>query len=240
MKPLLIASQVGVGRAHRSRLDAVDVAVCGGDRLAILGTNGAGKTTLIRLLAGVEAPDRGEVRLDATRLQRAAPSARRRIGYLPQRAPAYPDLTVDENLAWAGRLQGLRGAGLRDAVTRARRDFDLERFRERLAGQLSAGTLQRLGLAQAMLHAPDIVILDEPTAGLDPVQADQVRGLLAAHTRARAMVLSTHVLEDVQSLCNRVILLADGRKRDDRPVSKELDLMGLFREPAAHPPGTGT
>jgi ABC-2 type transport system ATP-binding protein len=228
MEPLLRARDVGIGRPDNPRLDAVDFSVQDKDSVAILGANGAGKTSLIRLLAGVCAPDRGEVLLNGQPLQRADITARRAIGYLPQRVAAYPDLSVDENLRWTGQLHGLRGGALRDAVDRACAALDLDSCRRRLAARLSAGMLQRLGLAQSVLHRPRLLILDEPTAGLDPLQLDQVRSLLRDLTRDCALVLATHLLDDVEHLCGRVVLLDAGRKRLEHQVTPDSDLLALF------------
>jgi ABC-2 type transport system ATP-binding protein len=229
MEPLLRARAIGVGHPNNPRLDAVEFSVDDNDRVAILGANGAGKTTLIRLLAGVCAPDRGEVLLNGQRLQRAAVAVRRDIGYLPQRVPAYPDLTVDENLRWAGQLHGLRDSALRDAMDGICAALNLDSCRRRLAARLSAGMLQRLGLAQALLHRPRLLILDEPTAGLDPLQLDQIRSLLRKLANDCALILATHLLEDVEQLCSRVVLLDAGRKRLEHQVTADSDLLALFR-----------
>ncbi|MCB1773324.1 MAG: ABC transporter ATP-binding protein [Gammaproteobacteria bacterium] len=229
MEPLLRVRDVGVGRPDNPRLNAVEFSVHDNDSVAILGANGAGKTSLIRLLAGVCAPDRGEVLLNGQPLQRTGIDARRAIGYLPQRVAAYPDLSVDENLRWTGQLHGLRGSALRDAVDQVCAAFDLDGCRRRLATKLSAGMLQRLGLAQAVVHRPRLLILDEPTAGLDPLQLDQVRSLLRSLASDCALVLATHLLDDVEHLCNRVVLLDAGRKRLEHRVTPDSDLLALFR-----------
>lgn len=229
MEPLLRARDVGVGHPDNPRLDAVEFSVHENDSVAILGANGAGKTSLIRLLAGVCAPDRGAILLHGQPLQQADVAARRAIGYLPQRVAAYPDLTVDENLRWIGQLHGLRGNALSDAIEQACAALDLAGCRRRLAARLSAGMLQRLGLAQAVLHRPRLLILDEPTAGLDPLQLDQVRSLLGRLTADCALILATHLLDDVERLCSRVVLLDGGRKRLEHQVTADSDLLALFR-----------
>jgi len=238
MEPLLRARDVGVGHPNNPRLDAVDLSIHDKDSVAILGANGAGKTTLIRLLAGVGAPDRGEILLNGQVLQRASAGVRRKIGYLPQRVPAYPELTVDENLRWAGRLHGLRDTALCEAMEQMCTALDLDGCRRRLAARLSAGMLQRLGLAQAMLHQPRLLILDEPTAGLDPLQLDQIRSLLRALADDCALVLATHLLDDVEQLCSRVVLLESGRIRLEHRVTPGSDLLALFRTGEDNPPLT--
>jgi len=172
------------------------------------------------------------------RLDRAGSGPRRHIGFLPQRVPAYPELTVRENLAWAGRLHGLHGAALQTAIDDMLERVQLANVERRLAGRLSAGMAQRLGLAQALLHQPAILILDEPTAGLDPLQTEQIRELLAALPDDISLILATHLLDDVQRLCNRVILLDAGRKTAEHAVTPEIDLLAHFRAQVP-PPGSG-
>jgi ABC-2 type transport system ATP-binding protein len=233
MKPVLLARQLSYGNPDRPRLSDFDLQLQPGDRLGLLGINGAGKSTLMQLLAGILAPSRGEVLVLEQRLDQAGPALRRHIGFLPQRVPFYPELTVGENLQWAGRLRGLSGQGLIDAIDTVLDQVRLTEFSRRLAGRLSAGMAQRLGLAQALVHRPDILILDEPTAGLDPLQTEQIRGLLGSLGGETSIVLATHLLDDVQQLCNRVILLDAGRKKAEHEVTSDTDLLRHFRQHAA-------
>jgi ABC-2 type transport system ATP-binding protein len=234
METLLLARGISYGSAKAPRLDRVDLELAAGDRLALLGVNGAGKSTLMQVLAGVLAPRSGEVRIHDQRLDQAGPSLRSHIGFLPQPVPVYSELTVTENLEWAGRLHRLRGGKLESAIRRVLRDLELDPFAARLAGRLSTGMTQRLGLAQAVLHEPEILILDEPTAGLDPLQTEQIRQLLGGLSASRSLILATHLLDDVQRLCNRVLLLDSGRKTAEHAVTAEIDLLAHFRQPR-HP-----
>lgn len=229
MESVLLARQLGYGKAAQRRLDAVDLQLAAGDRLGLLGVNGAGKSTLMQLLAGVLVPDAGEVRVMGKNLHGDEAGLRRHIGFLPQRVPAYGELTVRENLAWAGRLRGLEGKTLERAIEAALQRTQLGDLATRLAGRLSAGMLQRLGLAQALIHDPQILILDEPTAGLDPLHTEQLRDLLRALPDATGVVLATHLLDDVQQLCDRVILLDAGRKVAEHAVDADTDLLAHFR-----------
>lgn len=233
MKPLLHARQLSYGPAQRPRLSKVDLQLQAGDRLGLLGVNGAGKSTLMQLLAGVLAPAEGEVRILGQRLDQAGTALRRHVGFLPQRIPAYPELSVRENLYWAGRLRRLRGQALRDATDNVLQQVQLGDVANRLAGRLSAGMAQRLGLAQALLHHPEILILDEPTAGLDPLQTEQIRDLLGALPQDISLILATHLLDDVQRLCNRVILLDGGCKTAEHEVTADTDLLAHFRAQSA-------
>jgi ABC-2 type transport system ATP-binding protein len=232
MKPLLLARGLSYGTAARPRLIDLDLQLQAGDRLGLLGVNGAGKSTLMQVLAGILAPSRGEVLIMGQRLDRAGPALRRHIGFLPQRVPMYPELTVRENLDWAGRLRGLEGSPLHRAIDDVLQRVRLNGFDRRLAGRLSAGMAQRLGLAQAIVHRPDILILDEPTAGLDPLQTEQVRDLVRGLSAETTVILATHLLDDVQQLCNRVILLDEGRKTAEHAVTADTDLLQHFRQQA--------
>ncbi len=178
MEPLLRTRQLCLGHPARPRLDKIDLQLERGDRLALLGVNGAGKSTLMMVLAGMLAPRSGRIEIEGLNLADAGSTLRHRIGFLPQRVAAYPELTVSENLAWAGQLQGLRGPRLHAASGKTLEQVGLQEVARRLAGRLSAGMLQRLGLAQAMLHEPEILVLDEPTASLDPLQTAQIRELI--------------------------------------------------------------
>jgi ABC-2 type transport system ATP-binding protein len=233
MKPVLLARHISYGPAKRQRLSNFDLQLQPGDRLGLLGANGAGKSTLMQILAGILAPSTGAVEIRGKRLDRAGPAVRRHIGFLPQRMPVYPELTVHENLVWAGRLRGLTGATLDGAVDSVLQQVQLDAYRRRLAGRLSAGMAQRLGLAQALVHRPTILILDEPTAGLDPLQTEQIRDLIAGLSADTSVVLATHLLDDVERLCNRVILLDAGRKKAEHDVTPDTDLLTHFRQPAA-------
>lgn len=236
MKPVLLARQISYGPTERPRLSDVDLQLQPGDRLGLLGINGAGKSTLMQLLAGILTPSRGEVEILGQRLDLAGPALRRHIGFLPQRIPVYPELTVQENLAWAGRLRGLKARGLADAIELVLQQVQLSEYGARLAGRLSAGMAQRLGLAQAIVHRPRILILDEPTAGLDPLQTEQIRGLLGGLDAGTSVILATHLLDDVQQLCNRVILLDAGQKKAEHRVTPDIDLLTHFRQQTAGEP----
>lgn len=229
MEPVLQARQLTYGKAGRRRVDAVDLQLAAGGRLGLLGVNGAGKSTLLQLLAGLLVPDAGDVLVLGERLHADHAALRRHIGYLPQRIPVYDELSARENLVWAGQLRKLKGSALDSAIESVLQRTQLSQVAERLAGRLSAGMRQRLGLAQALIHNPQILILDEPTAGLDPLQTDQLRGLLAALPDRIAVLIATHLLDDVQQLCGRVILLDDGRKVGEHAVDTETDLLTHFR-----------
>jgi ABC-2 type transport system ATP-binding protein len=225
MDPLLRIRNLRVGDAAQPRLDGFDLELKAGDRLGLLGINGAGKSTLLLVLAGVIRPSAGTVEWSG---EEGGDAMRRHVGFLPQRVACYPELSVRENLDWCARLRGLRGRPARQAIDRALERVQLGSLSRRLAGQLSAGMLQRLGLAQALLHEPSLLLLDEPTASLDPVQTAQIRTLLNGLPETVGLLLATHLFDDILEVCQRVAFVADGRKITERPVEPGMDLMAHF------------
>lgn len=187
-----------------------------GEVAGLLGVNGAGKTTTLRMLAGVLAASAGRIEIRGFDLAGKAAAARRQIGYLPEHPPLHLDLTVEEYLRFCARLRGLE---VTDSVSLACMRCDLCEVRRRLIGSLSKGFRQRVGIAQALLHEPPLLILDEPGAGLDPVQNREIRTLVAALASEHAVILSTHVLPEVQSTCSRVLMIAAGRLVLDAPLA---------------------
>ncbi|BAO45224.1 ABC transporter ATP-binding protein [Thiolapillus brandeum] len=233
--PLLKAS--GLGRTDQGRIRLVDFNLCleRGEIVGLLGVNGAGKSTALALLSGSLAPSRGEVQVLGKNLH-GSPRARRHIGLLPERAPLYPQLSVQENLDFAGRLRGLRGKALSQARKKVVRQLDLGSFQHRLCSRLSRGMAQRTAIAQALIHEPEILILDEPTAGLDPSQAQELRDLIGQVAPARATLLASHILEDMEQLCGRVKVLNQGRQ----VARQHLDDTHSIRVHLSRPPAQGT
>ncbi|MBK1620506.1 hypothetical protein CKO42_19135 [Lamprobacter modestohalophilus] len=183
-----------------------------GEVLGLLGPNGAGKTTALRILSGTLAPSSGRVLLSGIDMQRSPRQAKARLGYLPERAPLYPDMRVDEYLAFAGRLRRMPTGELTEAMARVKAQCGLTHVGQRLLGRLSKGYQQRAGIAQALIHQPDLVILDEPADGLDPVQIRELRGLIRSIAENAGVILSSHALHEVQASCSRVIILHQGRQ----------------------------
>lgn len=183
----------------------------GGEVLGFLGPNGAGKSTTMRMLAGVLAPSAGEIRIGGIDLLDEPRSAKRAIGYLPEIPPLYPELSVHEYLRYAAELHGVARQDLGDAVQDAMARCGLVDVSERLIGNLSKGYQQRVGIAQAIVHDPVVVILDEPTVGLDPIQIREIRELIHELGKQHTVILSTHILPEVQSVCSRVLIINHGR-----------------------------
>jgi ABC-2 type transport system ATP-binding protein len=188
----------------------VDLTLSRGEVLGFLGPNGAGKTTTMQMLTGNLAPTEGEVRICGVDLLEKPAAAKARLGYLPENPPLYRDLTVDEYLALAVKLHRVPKARRREAVTRAKERCGLVDTGRKLIGALSKGYQQRVGIAQAIAHEPDVVILDEPTVGLDPNQIREIRALIRELGGAHSVILSTHILPEVESICDRVQIMHHG------------------------------
>ncbi|MGN2242855.1 ABC transporter ATP-binding protein [Frateuria sp. GZRR33] len=213
-QPLLTLEKASRRRAGRAAVSDLDLTLDRGQVLGLLGVNGAGKSTTLSMIAGALAPDSGRILLDGEDLAEQPALARRLVGWLPERAPLWQELTVGEHLDAHGRLRGLKGAALRQACARMVERLELAPLERRLAGVLSQGQRQRLGLACALLHQPALLVLDEPGNALDPVQVAALRALIREQAAAgTAVILSTHVLAEVTAVCDRVAILHDGTLR---------------------------
>ena len=217
--PILQIERVSRRRGGRPAVRRLDFALSGGQVLGLLGVNGAGKSTTLSMIAGALRPDSGTIRLDGKDLAEYPGQTRARLGWLPERAPLWPELTSGEHLDAHGRLRGLHGAALRQARECVVERLELQPLLRRLAGALSQGQRQRLGLACALLHQPALLVLDEPGNALDPVQAAALRALIREQADAgTAVILSTHLLAEVTAVCDRVAILHEGALHHDGPV----------------------
>lgn len=217
--PLLQLEQVARRRAGRAAVQDLSLALARGQVLGLLGVNGAGKSTTLAMIAGALRPDSGAIRLNGEDFLERPELAQHLIGWLPERAPVWPELTVAEHLDAHGRLRGLRGDALRTAREAIVQRLELQPLLRRLAGTLSQGQRQRLGLACALLHRPALLVLDEPANALDPVQVGALRKLIREQAKAgTAVILSTHVLVEVTAVCDRVAILHEGRLRHEGTV----------------------
>jgi ABC-2 type transport system ATP-binding protein len=201
-------------------VDGVSFTVDRGQVVGFLGPNGAGKSTTMRLITQYFEPDAGVIRLDGTSLTDAGREAKRRIGYLPESNPLYPEMLVSEWLEFIASLRDLRGPQRRPAIDEAVAATGIESVYHRPIGELSKGFRQRVGLASAILHRPDLLVLDEPTEGLDPNQRVEIRRMISELGRERTVVLSTHVLPEVQFTCSRLLIINRGRIVADGPVEE--------------------
>lgn len=189
----------------------VSFAVGEGEILGLLGPNGAGKTTTIRMITGFLPPTEGRVTVGGTDLFEAPVKARRQIGYLPENVALYTEMRVGEYLSYRAGLEGLKRAEAKRACESALERCLLSDVRNQVIGTLSKGYRQRVGLATAILHDPEVLVLDEPTVGLDPKQIIAIRELIRDLGRERTLILSTHILSEVELLCNRVLIIDKGR-----------------------------
>ncbi|MEE9608320.1 MAG: ATP-binding cassette domain-containing protein [Myxococcota bacterium] len=207
-------------------VDDVSFSVEKGEVVGFLGPNGAGKTTMMRILTGFLAPTDGTALIAGHDIFEESLEARRAIGYLPETLPLYPEMSVDSYLLYVATIKDVPRAKRREAVAHAAERCGLADVRSRVIGTLSKGYRQRVGIAQAIVHDPPVLILDEPTVGLDPLQIVEIRQLiagLAAPARGEAqhtVILSTHILAEVEAICQRVILINEGRKAVDAPLSE--------------------
>jgi len=201
-------------------VDDLSFSVGRGEVVGFLGPNGAGKSTTMRLITQYLDPDRGTVSLDGVPLSEAREGAKRRIGYLPENNPLYAEMLVAEYLDFVGRLRELAPAELRRATDEAVHATAIESVFHRPISELSKGYRQRVGLAAAILHHPDLLVLDEPTEGLDPNQRVEIRRLIGDLGRDRTVILSTHVLSEVEHTCSRLIIITRGKLAADGPVAE--------------------
>src|SRR5881296_3964603 len=218
--PLLSVEGVSKRFDGVTAVDQVSFAVDRGQVVGFLGPNGAGKSTTMRLITQYYEPDTGEIKLDGVPLADAARESKRRIGYLPENNPLYGDMLVADYLAFIADLRELAGLTRRQALDAAITGTGIESVYYRPIGELSKGFRQRVGLAQAMLHRPDLLVLDEPTEGLDPNQRVEIRRLIGTLGRDRTVILSTHVLSEVQHTCSRLLVIARGKIVADGPVDR--------------------
>jgi ABC-2 type transport system ATP-binding protein len=210
-------------------LDDVSFTIERGEIAALLGPNGSGKSTLLRIVTGYFSPTAGRALVAGLDVGEAPVAARRHIGYLPEQVSLYPDLTVRRYLHFVAEVKGISGGGRRRAVDELLERCAIGEMADRLVGRLSKGYRQRVGLAQALLGGPEVLILDEPTVGLDPVQTVEMRALVRTLT-GRTVLLSTHVLSEAAALCSRVVILARGRLvAEDTAAGLARRLEGLGR-----------
>ena len=201
-------------------LEDVTLTIEEGQICGLLGPNGAGKSTVMNILTGYIAPTSGSVSVEGHPLPEEAAAARACVGYLPETPPLYPDMTVVEYLRFAAELKGVRRAGRAAAVAAAARRTGVEDVMPRLIRSLSKGYRQRVGIAQALLSDPKVIILDEPTVGLDPAKVTGIRRLIQQLGHKHTVILSSHILSEVQAVCSRVLILSHGVLAADGTLEK--------------------
>lgn len=191
-------------------VDDVSFTVADGQICGLLGPNGAGKSTTMNILTGYLSATSGQVTVAGHPLPEEVDAAKACVGYLPEQPPLYPEMTVQEYLTFAAELKGVKKAERKEQVCRAARRTGLEAVLPRLIRSLSKGYKQRVGIAQALLGSPRLIILDEPTVGLDPAQVIEIRKLIRELGRAHTVILSSHILSEVQAVCQQILILSKG------------------------------
>lgn len=209
-------------------VDGISFSVRRGDILGFLGPNGAGKSTTMKIVTGFLSPTAGTALVDGIDVTKDPVAVKTKIGYLPESAPAYPEMSVAEFLGFIAEVRGHRGKVDREAIVRRAIGLThLEPVQDQAIETLSKGYKQRVGLAQALLDDPPVLILDEPTDGLDPNQKNEVRALIKRMATEKAVVLSTHILEEVEAICNRVIVISAGKLVvDESPAAFQARMPG--------------
>ena len=202
-----------------------------GEILGLLGPNGAGKTTTMRIITGFMPSTEGTVGVEGFDVFKESHEVRRRIGYLPENPPLYNDMTVSAYLKFVGRIKGVSRKEISSALNAVLERCSLTEVADRLVGRLSKGYRQRVGLAQALIHSPAVLILDEPTLGLDPRQIIEIRNLIRELSGDRTVILSTHILPEVSQLCNKVVIINEGRvvvEKNLKELTQEVTLEEVF------------
>ena len=205
--------------------------------LGLLGSNGAGKSTFMNIMCGVLYPTEGDVRINGISIRENALEAKRQIGFLPQQAPLHTELTVDEYLLHCASLRRIAKGEARTAIEAVKEKCGIAHFSRRLIGNLSGGYRQRVGLAQAIIHEPSLVVLDEPTNGLDPNQVLAVRELIREIAEERTVILSTHILSEVEAICDHIkmielgVIVFEGSIHEFADVVEPHSLVASFGNP---------
>lgn len=221
---MIVAENLSKDYGFFRAVDRVSFTLRPGEILGFLGPNGAGKTTTMRMITGFLSPTEGTVGVGEYDLASQAVSAKRLLGYLPEQGPLYPEMTVFEFLCFIAEIRGLGPGRAEPAILRVRNICHLDSVLMQPIETLSKGYRRRVGLAQAILHDPPVLVLDEPTDGLDPNQKTEVRELIASMGRDKTIILSTHILEEVEAMCNRIMIIDQGKiVADDTPT-------GLLRQ----------
>ncbi len=208
-------------------VDGVSFSISKGEVVGLLGHNGAGKSTIMKMLTGYLEPTAGTIAVDGLRMGPDTSAIQARIGYLPENCPVWPEMTVIDFLGYHAALSGVPAARREAAIARAIRRTALREKATARIETLSRGFRQRVGVAQAILHDPDIVILDEPTNGLDPTQVREMRGLIRELAKTATVILSTHVLQEVRAVCERALIIRAGRLVVDRKIAELEVAQGL-------------
>ncbi len=235
---LIIVEHLSRFYGSRCAVEDLSLDVKRGEVLGLLGLNGAGKSTTMQILSGNLAPSAGKVIINGFDIVGQAKQAKACLGYLPDNPPVYEELTVDEMLRYSARLRGVAKSQLAAKLLEVKERCGLHEVGRRLVGKLSKGFRQRLGIAQALVHSPSVVIFDEPTVGLDPIQIQDIRRLIRDIGRSCSVILSTHILPEVQEVCDRVQIIDQGKTvfNDSAKILGVKELQHHMEVEFRHPP----
>ncbi|MDH5355821.1 MAG: ABC transporter ATP-binding protein [Gammaproteobacteria bacterium] len=220
MEPTALIQVENLSRFYQNHraINHLSFTLNAGEVLGFLGPNGAGKSTTMQIITGNLAPSEGQVTINGFDIIEAPRQAKSQIGYLPEHPPVYRDASVDEYLTYCAQLRRVARSEISQAVTLVKQSCGLNEVGQRLIGNLSKGFQQRVGIAQAIIHNPPVVILDEPTVGLDPIQIREIRSLIKSLGEERSVILSTHILSEVQATCDRVQIIREGELIYNAPI----------------------
>jgi ABC-2 type transport system ATP-binding protein len=218
--PLITATGISRYYGQRLAIENISFTIHRGEIVCFLGPNGAGKSTLMQIICGVMAASSGAVTIAGFDIIEQPLQAKQHLGYLPEQPPVYPDCTVDEYLAYCGRLRGIPSNRLVTCIDTSKQKCGLTAVGKRLIGNLSKGYQQRIGIAQALIHEPAVIILDEPSSGVDPNQMIEIRELIREMGKHHSIILSTHMLAEAETTCDRVLILHAGTVVLDSVMAK--------------------
>jgi ABC-2 type transport system ATP-binding protein len=237
-QPLISVNNLVRYYGDHCAVNNISFELAAGDILGFLGPNGAGKSTTMQMLSGNLAPTEGEIHINGIDLLDQPGKAKSALGYLPETPPLYKEMSVDEYLRYCAKLRRINKADISHSMELAKQRCGLTAVGKRLIGNLSKGFQQRVGIAQAILHSPEVIILDEPTVGLDPIQIREIRELITELGKSHGVILSTHILPEVESVCNRVQIINAGKlvyASDMKGLQKQQDT-GKYVITLARPP----
>jgi ABC-2 type transport system ATP-binding protein len=226
-------SNLSKSYGRHKAVDQISFEVTRGEIVGFLGPNGAGKSTTLKMLTGFLPPTSGAARIAGKDIFRESLEVRKRIGYMPENVPLYTDMRVKEYLRFRGSLKGLSRSRLRKRLSEVMETCGLTHVRRKMIKTLSKGYRQRVGLADALIHEPDLLILDEPTNGLDPNQIRAIRSLIKNLGEKHTILISTHILSEVEMTCNKVVIIDEGKiKAADTPENLVSSMRGLGESPS--------
>ena len=223
----IVVSHLTKTYGQQKAVDDLSFTINKNEIVGFLGPNGAGKSTTLKIATGYLAPSEGSIKINGLDVQTDLLAIKKTIGYLPEHNPLYLEMYVHEFLRYSGKFYGLKGKNLKERISAVISMCQLDVEQNKKIGQLSKGYRQRVGLAQALLHDPEVLILDEPTTGLDPNQIVEVRELIRQVSKDKTVIFSTHIMQEVQAICDRAIIINNGKKVADQSLEELLNKVAV-------------